>query len=44
MPTIKSSGGDCVLIILFQFYGFKTGLFQGNLFSVGQQDPPTFIL
>ena len=31
---------DCVLIILFQLYGSKVGLFQGNLFWVGQYDPP----
>ena len=33
--TIGSSGRDSVLIILFQFYGFKS-----NLFQVGQYDPP----
>ena len=39
MPTITgSSGRDCVLIILFQLYGFKAGLFEGSLFWVGQYD------
>ena len=33
---IGSSGGDCVLVILFQLYGYKGGLFEGNLFWVGQ--------
>ena len=42
---IGSSGGDCVLIILFQLYGTKAGLFEGNLSWVGQYDHfPTFIL
>ena len=41
---IDPSGSDCVLIILFQLYGSKTGLFEGDLFWVGQYDPPTFIL
>ena len=27
---IGSSGKDCVLIILFQLYGFKTGFFEVN--------------
>ena len=37
MRTIMdSSGRDCVLIILFQLYGCKTGLFEGNLFWIGQ--------
>ena len=40
MHTITgSSGRDCVLIILFQLYGFKAGFFEGNLFRVGQYDP-----
>ena len=39
---IGSSGTDCILIILFQLYGTKGGLFEGNLFWVGQYeyDPP----
>ena len=41
---IASSGRDSVLIILFQLYGSKVGLFEGNLFWMGQYDPPTFIL
>ena len=41
---IGSSGRDCVLIILFQLYGSKAGLFEGNLFWVGQYEPLTFIL
>ena len=41
---IGSSGRDCVLVILFQIYGPEGGLFEGNLFWVGQYDPPTFIL
>ena len=32
MGTIIGSGRDCVLIILFQLYGCKVGLFQGDLF------------
>ena len=36
---IGSSGRDCVLTILFQLYGSKAGLFEGNLFWVGQCDP-----
>ena len=39
-----SSGKDYVLIISFQLYGTEGGLFEGNLFLVGQYDPPTFIL
>ena len=35
---IGSSGRDHVLIILFQLYGPKAGLFKSNLFSVGQCD------
>ena len=30
---------DCVLIILFQLYGYKAGLIESNLFWVGQYDP-----
>ena len=42
---IGSSGRDCVLIILFELYGSKTGFFEGNLFWVGHYDPLlTFIL
>ena len=42
---IGSSGRDYVLIILFQLHGSKGGLFESNLFWVGQYDPPsTFIL
>ena len=37
---IGSSGRDCVLIILFQLYGTKAGLFEDNLFWVGQYDHP----
>ena len=33
-----SSGRDRVSIILFQLYGTKNGLFEGNLFWVGQYD------
>ena len=36
---IGSSGRDCVFIIFFNFNGSKDGLFQGNLFWVGQYDP-----
>ena len=40
MCTITGSfGRDCVLIILFQLHGSKAGLFEGNLFCVGQYDP-----
>ena len=45
MRTIMGfSGRDCILIILFQLYGFKTGLFEGNLFWMGQYYPlpPTY--
>ena len=34
--NIGSSKRDCVLIILFQHYGSKAVLFQGNSFWVGQ--------
>ena len=37
---IGSSEGDCVLVILVQLYGSMAGLFEGNLFWVGQYDPP----
>ena len=41
-------GRDYVLIILFQIYGSKAGLFESNLFWVGQYDSlsplSTFIL
>ena len=33
--NIGSSRRDCVLIILFQHYGSKAVLFQGNLFWAG---------
>ena len=33
---IGSSGRDCVLFILFQIYGSRAGLFEGDLFWVGQ--------
>ena len=29
---IGSSGIDCILIILFQLYGIKAGLYEDNLF------------
>ena len=36
MPTIIcSSRRGCVLIILFQLYGSKAGLFEDNLFWLG---------
>ena len=39
MCTIIGSPGEhCILIILFQLYGPKTGLFQGNYFWAGQYD------
>ena len=41
---LGSSGSDCVLIILFQLYDSKAGLFEGNLFWMGHYDPSTFIL
>ena len=40
---IGSSRRGCALVILFQMYGCKTGLFEGNFFWVGPHDPPTFI-
>ena len=36
---IGSFGRVCVLVILFQLYGSKVGLFGGNLVWVGQYDP-----
>ena len=39
---IGSSRRECVLVILFQLYGSRAELFEGDLFWVGQ--PPTFIL
>ena len=42
--TIGSFRRDCILVIFFQLYGSKAGLFEGNLFWVGQYDPLTFIL
>ena len=38
---IGSSGRHSVLIVLFQLSGSKAGLFEGNLFWVGQYDTPT---
>ena len=38
--TIGSSGRDYVLIVLFQLYGTNAGLFEDNLFWVGQYDHP----
>ena len=43
----RTSRRDTVLSILFQLYGSRTGLFEGDLFTVGRNDlllPPTFIL
>ena len=37
---IGSVGRDCVLIIFFQLYGSNAGTFEGNLFRVGQYNPP----
>ena len=37
---IGSFGRVCVLVILFQLYGSEAGLFEGNLFWVGQYDSP----
>ena len=37
---IGSSGWEFVLIILFQLYGSKAGLFESDLFWVGQYAPP----
>ena len=41
---IGSSGRDCVLIILFQLYGSKAKLFDGNLLWLDQYDHPNVIL
>ena len=41
---IGSSERGSVLIILYQLYGSKAGLFDGNLLWAGQYDPPTSIL
>ena len=41
---IGSSGRECVLIILFQLYGSKAGLFEGDLFWVGQYDLPNLYI
>ena len=38
---LGSSGRDCVLIILFQLYGSKTGLFESDFFWLGQYEPST---
>ena len=35
---LGSSGSDCVLIVLFQLYGFKTELFKSNLFWMSQYE------
>ena len=40
---IGSSGRDCVLIILFQLHGSKTGLFEANI-QGGSLWPLTVIL
>ena len=37
---INSSARDCALIILFQLYGPKAGIYESYLFWVGQYDPP----
>ena len=42
--NIGSSGSDFVLITLFQLYGSNAGLSEGNVFWVGQYDPPPPIL
>ena len=36
---IGFSGRGCVLIIIFQLCGSKAGIFEDNLFWVGQCDP-----
>ena len=36
--NLGSSGRDCVLIILYQHYGRKTGLFEICFFWVGQYE------
>ena len=41
---IGSSGRDCILI-LFQPYSSKAGIFESNLLRVGHYDlPSTFVL
>ena len=41
MRTILGSPvRDHILIVLFQLYGSKAGLFESNLFWVGQYDHP----
>ena len=41
MRTILGSPArDHILIVLFQLYGSKAGLFESNLFWVGQYDHP----
>ena len=37
---IGSSRRECVLVILFQLYGSRAELFEGDLFTVGQYDLP----
>ena len=37
---IGSSGRDCVLIIFFQLYGSRAGLFEDDLFWVGHYESP----
>ena len=41
---IGSPGRDCILIILYQLYGSKSGLFEGNLFWVGQYYSPSLYI
>ena len=42
---IGSTGSNCVLIILFQLYGSRAGLIEGDFFSGWVSiTPPTFIL
>ena len=38
LTIIGSSGRNCVLIILFQLYSSKAGLFENNLILVGQYE------
>ena len=38
--NIGSSRSGCVLITLFQLYDSNAGLSEGNVFWVGQYDPP----
>ena len=48
ISTIIGSSGtyncahDCVLIRFFRLYDSMAGLFEGNLFWVGQYDSPNF--